>query len=74
MKTFTLSLPLFGLAVGTRAMAGAGLALLLAGKLDPSQRKAVGWTLLGVGVATTFPIAAIVLSKACGGNCPEKES
>jgi len=38
-----------GVLTGTRAIAGAGLALLLAGKVSPEQRIAVGWSLLGSG-------------------------
>jgi hypothetical protein len=63
MKTVHLPLPILGLLAGTRAMAGAGLALLLADKLDVHQRKAVGWTLLAVGLITTGPLAAQVFSK-----------
>jgi len=58
MKTYHLTLPLIGLLAGTRALAGAGLALLLAHKLDEEQRKAVGWTLLLTGLVTTGPLAA----------------
>jgi hypothetical protein len=47
--------------VGTRAMAGAGLGLLVAEKLTPEQRRAVGWTLIAVGAITTIPLAARVL-------------
>ncbi len=60
MKTYHLTLPILGLLAGTRALAGAGLGLLLADKLDPEQRRAVGWTLLIVGIVTTAPLAAQV--------------
>jgi 4-amino-4-deoxy-L-arabinose transferase-like glycosyltransferase len=60
MKTYPVSLPLIGLISGTRAMAAGGLALLLADKLDIKQRKAVGWTLLAVGLLTTIPLAAML--------------
>jgi hypothetical protein len=46
-------------------MAAGGLALLLADKLDANQRKAVGWTLLGVGLLTTIPLAAMLFG-CCG--------
>jgi hypothetical protein len=49
------------LIAGTRAAAGAGLALLLSDRLSPEQRRAVGWTLLAVGIATTIPLVAHVL-------------
>ena len=40
--------------------AGAGLALLLGERLDPNERRAVGWTLLAVGIITTVPLIAQV--------------
>jgi hypothetical protein len=46
---------------GTRAMAGAGAALLLADRLSRDQRKAVGWTLFLIGAASTVPLVANVL-------------
>jgi hypothetical protein len=56
-----LSLPILALIAGTRAMGGAGIGFLLADRLRPDQRRAVGWTLLGVGVLTTIPLLANVL-------------
>jgi hypothetical protein len=61
MKPKMITLPELGLISGTRAMAGAGLALLLADKLNPDQRRAVGWTLLAVGALTTIPLVAEVM-------------
>ena len=57
MKKLEVTLPDLALIVGTRAMFGAGLALLLADKLQKDQRKAIGWTLTLVGVITTIPLA-----------------
>jgi len=57
MKNAEVSLPDLALIVGTRAMFGAGLALLLADKLPEDQRKAIGWTLTLVGAVTTIPLA-----------------
>ncbi|HEV8378282.1 MAG TPA: hypothetical protein VGP99_05495 [Tepidisphaeraceae bacterium] len=57
----TITLPLLGLIAGTRAALGAGIALLLADRLTPDQRRAVGWTLTAVGVISTIPLAAHVL-------------
>ncbi|HEY5752197.1 MAG TPA: hypothetical protein VIT21_03545 [Chthoniobacterales bacterium] len=68
MKTFTIPLPILGLLSGTRVIAGAGLALILADKLDRESRKAVGWTLLIIGLATTVPLVAFLFS-----TCEEKE-
>ncbi|PYS91784.1 MAG: hypothetical protein DMF64_11325 [Acidobacteria bacterium] len=63
MRKSTLTIPEIVLIGGTRAALGAGLALLLADRLEPKQRRAVGWTLFLVGVATTLPLALDVLSK-----------
>ncbi|HEY4743585.1 MAG TPA: hypothetical protein VIH45_02925 [Desulfuromonadaceae bacterium] len=63
MKETRLTLPELGLIAGTRAALGAGAALLLAERLGREQRKAVGWTLLLVGVVTTFPLAMLALGK-----------
>jgi len=63
MKRVTLTLPELVLIVGTRAAAGAGLALLLGERLQPEQRRAVGWTLLSVGIATTVPLLAQVFGR-----------
>lgn len=58
MKQARLTVPEIGLIAGTRAAAGAGLALLLCNRLSPDQRRAVGWTLVAVGLATTIPLLA----------------
>ena len=63
MKQVSLSIPELGLIAGTRGALGAGLALLLGDRLNPEQRRAVGWTLLAVGVITTVPLIAQVLGK-----------
>lgn len=61
MKARTVTLPQLAMIGGTRAAAGAGLALLLAHRLEPAQRRAVGWTLLAVGVISTIPLVADVM-------------
>jgi hypothetical protein len=61
MRETRISLPELGLVAGTRAMLGAGLGLLLADRLDPEQRRAIGWTLFLVGAASTIPLAFEVL-------------
>jgi EamA domain-containing membrane protein RarD len=63
MHKAELTMPELGLIAGTRALLGAGLGLLFADKLNEDQRKAVGWTLFLVGVATTVPLALNVFSK-----------
>jgi len=57
----TLTLPEIGLIAGTRAALGAGIGLLVADRLSHDRRKAVGWTLLAVGVLSTVPLVAHVI-------------
>jgi uncharacterized membrane protein YfcA len=63
MRERGITLPELGLIAGTRVALGAGLGLLLASRLDPDQRRAVGLTLLLVGVVSTVPLAMEVLGK-----------
>jgi len=63
VKTVTLTLPEIALLAGTRAALGAGVALLLADKLNLEQRRSVGWTLCAVGLLTTIPLALEVFGK-----------
>ena len=57
----TVTLPEIGLIAGTRAALGAGIGLLVADRLNDDQRRAVGWTLLAVGVLSTIPLFAHVI-------------
>jgi len=57
------TIPEIMLIAGTRVALGAGLGLLLAGKLNSDARKGAGWALLAVGAISTIPLAATVLSK-----------
>ena len=63
MRERAITLPELGLIAGTRVALGAGIGLLLADRLDPDRRRAVGWTLLLVGVVSTIPLAMEVLGK-----------
>ena len=63
MKERKLTLPELGLIAGTRGALGAGIALLLADKLNRDQRQAVGWTLFLVGALSTIPLAMNVLGQ-----------
>jgi len=62
VRTTTISFPELFLIGGTRAIMGCGLGLLLADRLDSTQRKAIGWTLFSVGAVSTIPLALEVLS------------
>jgi hypothetical protein len=44
-------------------MLGAGIALVLADRLDAAERKAVGRTLLLIGAISTIPLMMRVLHK-----------
>ena len=56
MRERPLTIPEIALIGGTRVALGAGLALLLADRLNVEQRRAVGWTLFLVGAVTTIPL------------------
>jgi hypothetical protein len=63
MITRKVTLPELGMVAGTRVALGAGIGLLLANKLSDEQRRAVGVTLLLVGIVSTLPLALEVLGK-----------
>lgn len=63
MKKHEVTIPQIGLVAGTRAMLGAGIALLLSEKLTDEQRRAIGWTLVAVGALTTIPLVAQLLGE-----------
>jgi len=50
------------LIAGTRVALGAGIGLLLAGRLSDEQRKAAGFALALIGGLTTIPLAMNILS------------
>ncbi len=56
MKMQKVTLPELALIAGTRGMLGAGIGLLVSGKLNTDQRKAAGWALVAVGAITTIPL------------------
>ena len=64
MRTFDVTFPELAFVAATRGFAGAGIGLLLADSIKPETRKAVGWTLLALGVLSTAPIAASVIRRS----------
>jgi hypothetical protein len=62
MKKRTLPLPLLGAIAATRGMLGAGIGMLLGPRLPASKRKVVALTLVGVGIASTIPLAWTVFN------------
>ena len=73
MRESTLTIPEIALIGATRGALGAGVALLLCDKLDRKERRAVGWTLFLVGIATTIPLARVVLGSKPGRHLPGNE-
>lgn len=73
MRESTLAIPELALIGATRGALGAGIALILADKLDRKERRAVGWTLFLVGIATTIPLVLMVLGHKPGKHLPEDE-
>ena len=63
MITTELPLPELALVVGTRALLGAGLGLLLAERVSADQRQAIGWALVAIGVVTTIPLLRMVFNR-----------
>ena len=63
MKKTELTFPELALIAGTRGLLGAGIALLLGGRLKEDQRRAIGWTLFLIGAVSTIPLAIDVFSK-----------
>jgi hypothetical protein len=59
--TRTVTIPELAMVAATRGMLGAGIGLLAAPKLNDRERRAVGLTLLLVGIVTTIPLALEVL-------------
>ena len=62
-RTLTMPMPLVGAIAATRGMLGTGLGLLLSKRIAERKRRAVGWTLLAIGVASTIPLAAMALRR-----------
>ena len=63
MRGVPIPLPELALIAGTRAALGAGIGLLLADHLEPGPRRAIGFSLVAIGLASTVPLAVDVLGK-----------
>jgi hypothetical protein len=64
MKTRHVTLRELGLIAATRMALGAGLGLLIGGRLSGHARRIAGWTLLALGAVSTVPLALNVLDRA----------
>ncbi len=71
MRMRTLTEPELAMIAGTRVMIGAGLGLLLAGRLERRSRRAVGWTLLAIGGISSIPLIAQVVLRSRRSGAPE---
>lgn len=56
------------LIAGTRVALGAGIGLLLGGRMNEGARRAFGWTLLAIGALSTIPLAMNVLGRGNGAR------
>lgn len=65
MKETRLTLPQLSLIAATRAMLGAGMAMLLVDRLTEKQRKTAGWAMFMAGAASTIPLGRMVLDRRC---------
>lgn len=61
MKEVSLALPELMFVVATRAALGAGMGLLVAGRIPERQRQLAGATLFGIGAIATIPALASVI-------------
>jgi len=57
MRQLVLTVPEVAFIAGTRGALGAGIGLLLSGKLSEPRRRVLGWALFAVGAVTTIPAA-----------------
>lgn len=73
MREIPLTLPEIGMINSTRFIIGAGVGLLLAGKLDDDTRKAVGITLVAVGSLVSIPVALAFFGKLQGRQSQSQE-
>ncbi len=63
MRKTKLTIPELMFVVGTRAMLGAGAALLASNRLSKRQRKIAGGVLFATGAITTIPAALAVFGR-----------
>lgn len=73
MRQTTLPIPELGIIAATRGMLGAGAALLVADRISPERRKAVGLTLFLIGALSTIPLVIDVVRRSREMK-PEKDS
>jgi hypothetical protein len=60
-KKASVSLPELAMLAASRAMTGMGM--MIAKRIAPEKRKAIGWTLFAVGALSTIPLAFEIFGK-----------
>jgi hypothetical protein len=68
MKERALTMPDVMLVAVTRGALGVGVGLLIADSLSSDMRRAIGFTLLALGVMSTVPILMNILDKPIIGE------
>ena len=68
MREVPLTFPEIGMINITRFIIGTGAGLLLADKLDNKARKAVGLTMVTVGILFSIPVGIAFIGKLRGGQ------
>ncbi len=63
MRERIVTLPELMVIAATRGMLGAGIGLLTAGRLNSDRRRTAGLILLGIGIASTIPLARRVIGR-----------
>jgi hypothetical protein len=63
MRKLVLTVPEVAFIAATRDALGFGAGLLLSGKFNESRRRAVGMSLLAIGLATTIPAARTLFGR-----------
>jgi hypothetical protein len=73
MKELILSPPLLMFVVGTRAAMAFGAGLLAADRIPAPRRRAIGLTLVALGITTTIPAAMKVFGSSTRRTYPTRE-
>jgi hypothetical protein len=66
MRTVVLTVPEVAFIAGTRGALGLGAGLLLSRMVAGPRQRALGWTLLAVGLVTTIPAARKLFGRRRG--------
>lgn len=66
MRDLTVTIPELVAVALTRGLAGVGIGLLASEYLTPSERRILGWGLLGLGALSTIPLGMRILPRAIG--------